>query len=285
VGRITANGFDPLIPNGGPIARQHSVSELGVACGLPTGVPPNANVTSMRSAMTLHGTSLIDNILDREILAVQAAEPAAVRGHPNVLPDGRIGRFGWKAQTATLVEFMAEAQRDELGLTNPLQPRDLVSGCRANEPSPEADAVPLTSLVAFLNTIDPPTPAPMCLSSRGASLFAQVGCASCHTPSMPGPGSPTASEKPVQLYSDLLLHDMGPALADRIEQGQASGSEFRTMPLWRVSDRPHFLHNGFATTLTDAIQAHGGQGAAAAGAFEQLMDDKKAALLAFLGCI
>jgi CxxC motif-containing protein (DUF1111 family) len=78
---------------------------------------------------------------------------------------------------------------------------------------------------------------------------------------------------------------MGPDLADHIEQGLASGSEFRTMPLWRVSDRPHFLHNGSATTLTDAIRAHGGQGAAAAGAFEQLTDADKVALLAFLGCI
>ena len=285
VGRITPHGFDPLIPNGGPIARQHSVSELGVPCGLPTGVPANANVTSVRSAMTLRGTSLIDNILDQEILSVQAAQPASMRGRANVLPDGRIGRFGWKAQTATLVEFIAEAQRDELGLTNPLQPHDLVSGCRANEPSPEADAVPLTSVVAFLNTIEPPTPAPMCLNSSGASLFAQAGCATCHTPSMRGPGSPTASEKPVQLYSDLLLHDMGPGLADNIQQGQATGSEFRTMPLWRVSDRPHFLHNGSATSLTNAIRAHGGQGAAAASAFEQLTDADKAGLLAFLGCI
>jgi CxxC motif-containing protein (DUF1111 family) len=235
--------------------------------------------------MTLRGTSLIDNILDQEILSVQAAQPASMRGRANVLPDGRIGRFGWKAQTATLVEFIAEAQRDELGLTNPLQPHDLVSGCRANEPSPEADAVPLTSVVAFLNTIEPPTPAPMCLSSSGASLFAQAGCATCHTPSMRGPGSPTASERAVQLYSDLLLHDMGPGLADNIQQGQATGSEFRTMPLWRVSDRPHFLHNGSATSLTNAIRAHGGQGAAAASAFEQLTDADKSALLAFLGCI
>jgi mono/diheme cytochrome c family protein len=285
VGRLTGHAFDPLIPNGGPIARRHSVSELGVPCGLPTGVPPNANVSSVRTAMTLRGTSLIDNILAPAILSVQSAEPEPVRGRANVLPDGRIGRFGWKAQTATLVEFMAEAQRDELGLTNPLQPHDLVSGCRANERSPEADAVPLTSLVAFLNTIEPQAPTPFCLNSSGASLFTLVGCANCHTPSMPGPGSPTASQRPVQLYSDLLLHDMGPHLADNIEQGQATGREFRTMPLWRVSDRPHFLHNGSATTLTDAIRAHGGQGAEAASAFERLSDADKAALLAFLGCI
>ncbi len=285
VGRIMGTAFDPLIPNGGPIARQHSVSELAVPCGLPTGVPPNANVTSPRSAMTIRGTSLIDNILDREILKVQAAQPDATRGRTNLLPDGRIGRFGWKAQTATLVEFIAEAQRDELGLTNPLQPRDLVSGCRANEPSPEADAVPLTSVAAFLNTIEPPAPTPMCLSSQGATVFAQVGCATCHTPSMPGPGSPTAAQKPVRLYSDLLLHDMGPGLADHIEQGRATGSEFRTMPLWRASDRPHFLHNGSAKNFIEAIQAHGGQGAAAASAFDALTDTDKQALIAFLGCI
>ena len=66
---------------------------------------------------------------------------------------------------------------------------------------------------------------------------------------MPGPGSGA----PVQLFSDLLLHDMGPTLADRFEQGSASGREFRTMPLWRVSDRPHFLHDGRASTIADAI--------------------------------
>jgi len=285
VGRLTNHEFDSLFQNGGPIARQHSVSELGVPCELPTGIPPNANVTSLRAAMTLRGTSLIDNILDREILSVQAAQAAPVRGRINVLSDGRIGRFGWKAQTATLVEFMSEAQRDELGLTNPLQPHDFVSGCGANVRSPEADAVPLTSLVAFLNTIEPPAPTPICLASTGASLFASVGCATCHTPSMPGPGSPTAAQRPVQLYSDLLLHDMGPLLADQIQQGQATGNEFRTMPLWRVSDRARFLHNGSATSLIDAIRAHGGQGAAAASAFEQLNDADKAELLAFLGCI
>jgi hypothetical protein len=285
VGRINGTKFDPSPGNGGPIARMHSVSELGVPCGLPTGVPPSANITSNRSAMTLRGTSLIDNILDREILNVQAAQPPSVRGRPNVMPDGRIGHFGWKAQTATLVEFVAEAQRDEFGLTNPLQPRDLVSGCQANQVSPEADGVPLTSIVAFLNTIEPPTPTAACLSSAGALLFAQVGCATCHTPSMSGPGSPTASQRPVRLYSDLLLHDMGPALADHFEQGQANGNEFRTMPLWRVSDRPHLLHNGSATTLSEAIHAHGGQGAAAVSAFDALTDTDKQALLAFLGCI
>jgi CxxC motif-containing protein (DUF1111 family) len=113
------------------------------------------------------------------------------------MPDGRIGRFGWKAQTATLVEFMGEAQRDELELTNPLAPTDLIEGC--DDEGIEADGVPLTSLVAFFDTIDPPAPSAQCLSSAGTSLFAGAGCAACHTPSMLGPGSPTAAEKPVRL--------------------------------------------------------------------------------------
>ena len=287
VARIRNGVFDPLLGHGGPVARQHSVAELGGDddCGLPTGLPERANATSVRSAMTLRGTSLIDNILDRAILAQIATQPDGVRGRANVMPDGRVGRFGWKAQTATLVEFMGEAQRDELGLTNPLQPRDLVHGCGAGRKSPEADGLALTSLVAFLNTIEPPTPTPACLASTGASLFAATGCASCHTPALPGPGSPTASQRPVRLYSDLLLHDLGPALADGFPQGQATGGEFRTMPLWRVADRPHFLHDGRAASIVEAITAHGGQGAGAAAAFQALSDADKEALLAFLDCI
>jgi len=287
VARIKKGVFDPLIGHGGPIARQHSIAELVAdsECDLPTGVPGKANATSRRSAMTLRGTSLIDNILDREILKVQAAQTEAVRGRANVMPDGRIGRFGWKAQTATLVEFMADAQRDEMGLTNPLQPHDLIKGCGEKKASLEADGVPLTSLVAFLDTIDPPAPSAACLGSAGAALFAAVGCAACHTPSMPGPGSPTASQRPVPLYSDLLVHDMGPGLADGFEQGSASGSEFRTMPLWRVSDRAHFLHDGRAHTLSEAILAHGGQAASAVAAFQALSPADQQALLDFLGCI
>ena len=172
------------------VAARHSIAELGAACDLPTGVSPEANVVSRRSSMTLRGTSLIDTIRNERILAVMEAQPEDVRGRPNYMPDGRIGRFGWKAQSPTLVDFMAGAQRDQLGLTNPLVPHDSVDGCGANMTSPEADGVPLTSLVAFLNTIDPPAPPPEVLTSPGAALFASIGCATCHTPSIPGPGSP-----------------------------------------------------------------------------------------------
>jgi Di-haem oxidoreductase, putative peroxidase len=281
VARIMQGVFDPLDSHGGPIARQHSIRELGFPCGLPIGDPPQANAFSNRSAMTLRGTSLIDNIRIGDIDKIRLAQPNDVRGRFNVLADGRVGKFGWKAQTATLVEFMGEAFRDEIGITNPLAPRDLVRGCGASILKPEADAAPLTSLVAFLNTIDPPTPTAACRTSRGAAVFTAIGCATCHTPSLPGPGNAS----PVFLYSDLLLHDMGAGLADEFEQGSATGSEFRTAPLWRVSERSHFLHDGRAHTIADAIRSHGGQAAGAAASFESLGLSDLQALLDFLNCI
>jgi hypothetical protein len=288
VARTSGGSFDPMPGHGGPIARQRSIAEFGRPCGLPTGIPPQATVMSRRSSMTLRGTALIDNIAVSDILAAQAAQPAAVRGRLNVLADGRPGRFGWKAQTATLVEFMGEALRDEIGLTNPLAPRDLVDGCGASITRPEADALPLTALVAFLNTIDPPAPSPATLTSPGAALFGSTGCAACHKPSYRILGSTSNANGAILtafLYSDLLLHDMGPGLADGFEQGSATGSEFRTAPLWRVSERQHFLHDGSAPTIFHAIRAHGGQAAGAVAAFNSLSAADQQALLDFLNGI
>jgi hypothetical protein len=279
VGRVMNGTFDPLIGRGGPVARAHSISELGFPCGLRPGVPPLANVTSKRSAMTLRGTALMDFVQTRDVLAVQAAEPAAVRGKVNVLSDGRSGRFGWKAQFATLVEFMGDAFTNEMGVTNPLAPRDEVSACGASVLDPEIDATPVQAVTAFMNTIDPAVPAATCLGSAGATTFATLGCAGCHTPSFPGPG------RTINLYSDLLVHDMGAAFDDHFVAASAGGSEWRTAPLWRVSDRAHFLHDGRAATISDAITAHGGQAAAAAAAFGALDATTRQALLDFLGCI
>jgi hypothetical protein len=279
VGRIVGGVFDPLTGHGGPIARTHSIKEFGFFCGLPTGVPPEATITSVRSAMTLRGTALIDAVQEKDIVAAQAAEPDGTRGKMNRLADGRLGRFGWKGQVATLVEFMGNALRDEMGITNPLQPDDLVRGCGASFLRPEVDAVPLQDMTAFIGTLDPPAPPAACLAATGATVFQASGCASCHTPSLPGPG------RTLNLYSDLLLHDMGPALDDHVTAEAAAGSEWRTTPLWRVSDRGRFLHDGRASSIEGAIAAHGGQAAASAAAFAGMDAASRQALLDFLGCI
>ena len=88
IARLSGGIFDPLSSHGGPIARERSIVQFGSPCGIPTGVPPEASLTSRRSAMTLRGTALIESILLSDIIAAQAAEPATVRGRLNVLPDG-----------------------------------------------------------------------------------------------------------------------------------------------------------------------------------------------------
>jgi CxxC motif-containing protein (DUF1111 family) len=134
-------------------------------------------------------------------------------------------------------------------------------------------------MAAFLNTIDPPVPPADCLTSPGAAVFSSIGCATCHTPLFAGPG------RTINAYTDLLLHDMGPGLADGFVQGSATGNEFRTTPLWRVSERAHFLHDGRAATIPDAINIHGGQAASAAAAFRGLSPQDRQALLDFLNCL
>jgi mono/diheme cytochrome c family protein len=290
VGRVDGEGeFDSLLGRGGPFARSNAVIDHRDRCGWP-GVPRRANAISVRSAMTLRGMGLLDAIRVRDVLANQASEPEAVRGRPHLLPDGRLGKFGWKANVASVVEFMGEAYRNEIGLTNPLTPDDFPGrGCRArgdepgervnDDPAVDVDALPLTALASFLNTLDPPVPSEACATSEGAQLFASVGCAGCHAPSLPGRSGT------VSLYSDLLLHDMGPALADDVIQGDASGSEWRTMPLWRTVERERFLHDGRAATVEEAILLHGGQAQSVRDAFDALASDERNAVLEFLSCI
>jgi hypothetical protein len=288
VGRFRRDGsFDDLSNKGGPVARAHSVAELGIPCDELPGVPPEATVLSLRNAMTLRGNGLLDDIAAGDVLANMLLEPAAVQGRMNVLADGRMGKFGWKADVPTLVEFMGNAFRNEMGLTNPIQPRDEGQArdenrpCKVHKQHTDVDALVLQAAAKFISTLDPPAPTAMCLASPGASVFQSTGCASCHTPTLPGPGARVA----VNLYSDLLLHHMGPGLADSLPQGSAEGDEWRTMPLWRISERSKFLHDGRASTVGAAIRAHDGQARAAGQAFAQLDAATQQALIAFLGCL
>ena len=124
-------------------------------------------------------------------------------------------------------------------------------------------------------------------SGRGRGLFRRIGCNGCHVSAMKtGDSSVRALHRQkVRLFSDLLLHDMGPALSDGIEQGQATGSEFRTAPLWGAGRRHPFLHDGRAATLLDAVMTHGGEAQAVRDAFAALTAEDRASVLAFLSSL
>jgi CxxC motif-containing protein (DUF1111 family) len=235
------------------------------------------------------GAGLIEEIADATILAnLQGARPSRVAmgilGRPNrhgpgrantSSNDGSITRFGWKAQNKSLLIFAGEAYNVEQGVTNELFPteRDETPTCLFNgtpEDHTKSDASTandvlsdVTKFALFMRFLAPPEPAPETPSSiRGRSVFTEIGCALCHTPSLTTGRSSSAalSEKPVRLFSDLLLHRMGPRLADDIVQGVAGPDEFRTAPLWGLGQRIFLLHDGRTTDLVEAIEAHASRG-------------------------
>jgi CxxC motif-containing protein (DUF1111 family) len=287
VGRLTATGFDPMIGRGGPVARMRSVSEMGSPCDLEPGIPSGANVTSVRNAPELYGKGLIDALPDGVIAAGAVRKDDDVQGRVHWVKgsDGkeRVGRFGWKADTATLQQFVADAFRNELGITSSLAPVDILPTaqhhhrCFGEGIEAEDDGSTIDAVTAFVASLPPPpTPIP---SPSGAVLFGSLGCDACHTPSL------RLGDRRLWLYSDLLLHNLGPDLDDKVVQGQANGSDWRTTPLWGLGARQRFLHDGRARTLIEAILAHGGEATRAKQRFLRLLPPDSDALLAFLSSL
>jgi CxxC motif-containing protein (DUF1111 family) len=283
-----------------------------------------ALLPSQRNPIALFGAGLIDSIPNSVI--EQAAQTRyhafpAVKGRVSRLRDGRIGRFGWKGQTASLRDFTLTACAIELGLNVPGHEQAVVPykpdyrppGLDMNEP--ECDA-----LVRFIAALAAPGRAKTSHTEQAAYLeagekrFSETGCAACHRPSL-GEAS--------GIYSDLMLHDMGPALADSGLYGAAipesddedgaesdrdavpagnvevstavSGarspkssfraarrSEWRTPPLWGLRDSGPYLHDGRAETIQDAIAMHGGEALLSTNKFFKLSHEKRQQLISFL---
>jgi len=210
-----------------------------------------------------------------------------------------LGRFGWKANQPDLEHQNAAAFLGDLGLTTPLFP---VESCMPGQAAclaaphggvPEVSERQMRALDHYSHTLAVPTrvgfDAPRVLA--GKALFHQVGCAKCHRPSVTTgalEGYPELSGQRIWPYSDLLLHDLGEALADGREDFLATGREWRTPPLWglghaaAVSGHPRLLHDGRARSPMEAILWHGGEAEGAREAVRQLSRDERAALLAFL---
>jgi CxxC motif-containing protein (DUF1111 family) len=229
-------------------------------------VIPGAKIfASERNSPPLFGLGLIDALPDEVLLTTAEQEPLEVRGRPRRMPNGRVGRFGWKAQTAELREFVLAACASELGLEVPEHPQSI----DPMAPEARAKATDLTSeecdaLVAFVRSL----PAPVRLAGSDSSAveagrraFEEIGCTDCHRPSLGGIDG---------IYSDLLLHDMGPILVSvttaayygpqlMSSPSLAEGTEWRTAPLWGYRDSGPYLHDGRAKNLFEAVEAHKGQ--------------------------
>jgi CxxC motif-containing protein (DUF1111 family) len=267
-------------------------------------LPSDATVFARRVPIPLFGAGLVEAIPDETIRSLEDPNDRngdGVSGRAAIVVDvasgeRRVGRFGWKAQHATLLTFSADAYRNEMGITNDVFPQEVAFGIRPEQmrlcdriPDPEDARDPTTrrrgidNFAAFMRLLAPiEREGSSDLIRAGEQVFAAVGCAACHVPALEtGPSAnPLFHRKRVALFSDLLLHEVG--TGDGIKQGAAASHEIRTPALWGLRLRRPFLHDGSAGTVEEAIRRHAGEALLAVRGFDRLNDEERAALLAFL---
>jgi CxxC motif-containing protein (DUF1111 family) len=271
-------------------------------------------LSSPRVAPHLAGVGLLEAIPEAEILhnmQLQAALQGPIKGRVNRVWDDfaqaeRIGRFGWKANVATLAHQTAGAFHGDMGITSSVHPQqtctpvqqDCLAAPSGGTPgAPEIDDRTLGDVVFYTATLGPPARrgADDPRVQRGAALFAQSQCAVCHRPGYVtgAPPDPTLSTPKVQglpiwPYTDLLLHDMGPALADGRPDFQANGRQWKTPPLWGlgllrdVNRHQRLMHDGRADGVLEAILWHGGEAEAARQAVLKMPRADREALVLFV---
>jgi len=267
-------------------------------------IPDDVNVIGRRAPIPLFGAGLVEAIPDESLLALADPDDRnrdGVSGRAAIVVDvatgeRRVGRFGWKAQHATLIVFGADAYRNEMGITNDLFPNESAFGISAAQmrvcdpiPDPEDRPDPATrrrgidNFESFMRFLAPAGRARVdAATAAGERVFAAIGCATCHVPVlMTGPSAnPLFDRKPVPLFSDLLLHDIG--TGDGIRQAAAEPSEIRTPALWGLRLRRPLLHDGSAATAADAVMRHAGEAGTARRGYERLTAEDREQLLAFL---
>lgn len=270
------------------------------------GYGPLAETTglSLRIAPDLRGRGLLEQVPDAAILAIAAEQSRGTDGVKGtarriVLADGTptLGRYGWKANQPTVEAQSSEAFFLDLGLSTPQHPEpwgdctEAQPACRNAPHGIEAEGqleIPsavLDRVVAYVAALPVPPaerdPKSAAHDGKGAALFAATGCAACHRPSLPTKDGGTAP-----LFTDLLLHDMGPGLADTLPDPGTAPSQWRTAPLAGISDalarKTGLLHDGRAAGIAEAVGWHDGEAKSAAERFKGLGPAQKAALIAYV---
>lgn len=292
-------GCDLLGPGGQNVRRQVTPSLRALGLGREV-APEGATETGRFLPPFLFGLGLVEAIPQHAILEREDPDDAdgdGISGRGSRGPDGRLLRFGWKADVATLDEFTRSALHLEMGLTTAADQGDLFGGAPPPQGTdlalePEVDERTLDLLTAFTRylaapaRVAPRSPEHADSLDAGARVFDEIGCTKCHTPAMrTGPDPVEAlSNKTVYLYSDLLLHDLGPDLATTCAV-DAAPSEVRTAPLMGLQHRQTYLHDGRTIDLREAILAHGGEAATARNRFAALPYLVQESLVRFLGSL
>jgi CxxC motif-containing protein (DUF1111 family) len=273
-------------------------------------VAPLENIRALRTSLNVIGDGFIEAIANGTITAIRDGQPAAMRGTlinvPVIEANGslRVGRFGWKNQHASLVSFSGDAYLNEMGITNPF---DGTGGMVENNslgrsvaafdevPEPEDDGADVEAFANFMRATRAPGRGPITAAAQaGQTLFNQISCNVCHTPSIVTAPAGTVinggaftvpavlGDERIRPFGDFLLHNIG--TGDGIVQngGAATRNMLRTPPLWGVRTRPELMHDGLSFTFNEAIQRHAGQATSSRNAFNALTADQKSQVVAFL---
>lgn len=267
-------------------------------------IPAEATVVARRMSVPVFGVGLIEAVPDETLMAMEDPfdrDRDGISGRAAIVVDvatgrNRVGRFGWKAQHATLLTFSGDAYTNEMGITNdlfPVEPSNGVTPERMREcdrlKDPEDVVDPRTgkraidNFESFMRFLAPVGRGTITNDVRnGEQVFAAIGCTSCHVPSLSTGASASAAinRRTLALYSDLLLHDIG--TGDGIAQGAAEPGEIRTPALWGLRFRRPLLHDGSAATPREAILRHGGEASAVIDRYRSVLDPVRQALHLFL---
>ncbi len=283
------------------------------------GIPQRADLTSTLTAPALFGIGLLNAIPDAAIENIEAQQIEVnpfMRGRVQDQIDAltrkmKCGRFGWKNQQPNLLLMTAEMMHRALGITSYVDPQFAFEGSQVPDklrqllpPEPNDAGNIMAKLAYFQALLAPPKPLPPTQKSqRGEIVFDKLQCSFCHIPELTtasqvlvvDPDSPfpkfnhleikALENQPVRAYTDLLVHNMGPGLADGLPEKHSTGGEWRTAPLWGLRFRKYFLHDGRAADLTEAIDYHGGQADESRKAFLDLPAQEKDDLLTFLNSL
>jgi len=303
--RYEAGRCELFADSGGTMIQMQVTPALRASGIASEAIPRGATGLASIVPTSLYGLGLIEAI-DSAAIA-RNADPDdknrdGVSGRIGVTSSGRLARFGRKANFADIRAFVEDALAQEMGLTTRTHPQEQKPGGKPlpagvdPKPDPEIDERTIVLLTNYVRMLAPPS-RDSATAARGEHIFEQIGCTACHTPSFTvdtdrasrdenEPGSNTHSalgmgKRRVQLYSDLLLHDLGEEMATVCKMN-ATPSEWRTTPLMGLRFRHALMHDGRSQTLESAIESHGGEAARSRDRFRRLSAEDREALLRFL---
>ncbi len=300
-------GFDPMADLGGSLLQAQANSDECLEI-----VPPSANVTSLRVTNGALAYGLVEAIASGTLVKNQQQQDEAIRGKIHWVSNFEdetdplhVGRFGWKAQVASILTFSSDASLNEMGLTNrfltienaPNGNEELLEKCDTvsdPEDGPDSEGFDFIDRVTDFQRLLAPPPQTPRFGMSGEVLFNQIGCIDCHTKTFVTAEDNAIMEplrgQTIHPYSDFLLHDMGIS-GDGIVQGDANGRELKTPPLWGLAYRMPLWHDGridignFEDRMTAVINEHGSfgsQGQPSTSAFNNLSASEQSQLFAFL---